>query len=618
MNDLGRLFPFLRSHARRLAWSLVLLVLAGMAEVMTTALAIPMFDKVLNPRGSALAAAAGDKLQFLDRMLSALPGGILAQLSLALVLLTLIKGACIYWSNYGMSHVGQGVVMDLRNRLFEHVLRQSMEFFSRSSTGQLMSRMNSDVEQIQEAVSTSVAELFRESVLLVALVIWIFYIDWRLAGLAMLIAPAALALTLAMGRRIRRVSLRSRESVAALNDRLQQSISGMGVIKAFGGEAYENEHFRKTGEGLFRANMRAARILFLNSPLMEMLGVLCFIPLLIYAHGRIVEGSLTLGHFGGSLFSLFRMYDPIRKLSRLHVQFQRALASASRIAELLGKRVEINDRPGALTLRGVAEGIEFRNVCFQYRNGDGWTGVLDDISLRVRPQMVVALVGSSGAGKSTLVSLLPRFYEVTSGSILIDGVDIRDYTQSSLRRNIAIVTQETFLFNDSIRNNIAYADREASDERIIEAAKAALAHDFIMALPLQYRTVIGERGQRLSGGERQRIAIARALLKNAPILILDEATSALDSQAEQLVQQALSNLMRNRTTFVIAHRLSTIRNADLIVVLEGGRIVEMGNHEELLEANGLYRRFFLLQTEESICAGAGPTGAAISEARRTS
>jgi subfamily B ATP-binding cassette protein MsbA len=575
------------------------LVFAGIAEVLITALAIPMFDKVLNPGGISPAIAGSDKLEFLNRALSVIPGSILTQLAVALVILTLVKGFCIYWSNFGMSYVGQSVVMDLRNRLFEHVLTQSMGFFSVSSTGQLMSRMNSDVEQVQEAVSTSVAELFRESVLLIALVFWIFYIDWRLASLAMLIAPVALILTLVMGRRIRRVSLRSRESVASLNDLLQQSISGMRVIKAFGTEPHENGRFRRSGESLFRANMRAARILFANSPLMEMLGVLCFIPLLYYAHARIVAGSLTLGRFGGSLFSLFRMYDPIRKLSRLHVQFQRAFASSSRISELLDTHVEIHDRPGARSLDGVRRGIEFRDVYFEYRDEAGHSKVLESITLSVQPRMIVAFVGSSGAGKSTLAGLLPRFYDVSAGSILVDGVDVRDYSQSSLRNNIAIVTQETFLFNDTIRNNIAYGDLKAPDERIIEAAQAAFAHDFIMAFPLKYDTVIGERGQRLSGGERQRISIARAILKNAPILILDEATSALDSESEQIVQQALSNLMRNRTTFVIAHRLSTVRSADIIVVLDRGRIVEMGNHERLVEANGLYHRLFKLQTEEA-------------------
>jgi subfamily B ATP-binding cassette protein MsbA len=346
--------------------------------------------------------------------------------------------------------------------------------------------------------------------------------------------------------------------------------------------------------------MKAATILFLNSPVMELLGVLAFIPLLYYAHMRIVQRTLTLGLFGGSLFSLFRMYDPIRKLSRIHVQFQRALASGSRIVELLEAHLEIKDRTDARTLEGVRDSIEFRNVCFDYVDQNGETRVLRDINLKVKRNQVIALVGSSGSGKTTLVGLIPRFYDPTSGSVLIDGTDIREYSQSSLRSQIAIVTQETFLFNDTVRNNIAYGDVHASEEKIIEAARAALADDFIVHFPMNYETLIGERGQRLSGGERQRISIARALLKNAPILILDEATSALDSESEKLVQEALTNLIRDRTTFVIAHRLSTIRNADTILVLENGRIVESGDHDRLMENEGPYRKYFRLQNEESL------------------
>jgi len=613
MEDFRRLFPFLRPHLPRLALAFLLLVCAGVAEVLTTALPIWLFDEVLIsaqvPAGSPAAGAqrtelpansAMEKLQFLRRALALLPGGILAQLSMGLLVFILVKGICIYYSNYGMSHVGQSVVLDLRNMLFDHVLKQSMGFFALNSTGRLMSRMNSDVEQVQEAVSTSVAELFREGVLLIALVAWVFYIDWRMASLALIIAPVALVLTLIMGRRIRRAGLKSRESIATLNDLLQQSISGMRIVKAFGMEVNELDRYRKSGRSLLRANMRAAGILFLNSPLMELLGIICFIPMLFYAYLRIAQGTLTVGTFSGLLFALFRMYDPIRKLSRLHVQFQRAFASASRVTELLDTHIEIHDKPDAVPLRTVNEGIEFHNVHFAYQDASGNARVLEDINLNVQPRKVVALVGSSGAGKTTLAALIPRFYDVTGGRITIDGTDIRDFTQSSLRRNIAMVTQETFLFNDTIRSNIAYGDIHAGDDQIAAAAKAALAHDFIMSFPQKYDTIIGERGQRLSGGERQRIAIARAILKNSPILILDEATSALDSESEQLVQLALSNLMRNRTTFVIAHRLSTIRNADVILVLHQGRIVEIGKHEDLIAARGPYHRFYRLQSEEAL------------------
>jgi subfamily B ATP-binding cassette protein MsbA len=599
---LRTLIRFIRPYLSALILSFGLLVLAGAFEVLTTALVIPLFDKVLAPdqNTSNLGIEKLAMLQFLQRCLSLLPGSILSQLAIALVALTLFKGICVYYSNYSMGYVGQSVVTDLRTQLFSHVLNQSMAFFSLNSTGRLMSRMSGDVDQVQEAVSTSLAELFRETVLLVSLISWIFYIDWKLALLSILIAPLALVLTIRMGKRIRFVSVRGREDAATLNDQLQQSITGMRIIKAFGMESHEGKRFRQSSAKLFRSNMKAAAILFLNSPVMEFIGIVTFIPLLYYANARIHEKTLSLGLFGGSLYSLFRMYDPIRKLSRLHVQFQRALASGSRIMELLETHLEIRDRPDARALDTVRESIEFKNVFFNYIDQNGETRVLRDINLKLERNRVIALVGSSGSGKTTLVGLLPRFYDPTSGSILIDGTDIREYSQSTLRSRMAIVTQETFLFNDTVRNNIAYGDVHASEDRIIEASRAALADDFIMRFPMKYQTVIGERGQRLSGGERQRISIARALLKNAPILVLDEATSALDSESEKLVQQALANLIRDRTTFVIAHRLSTIRNADTILVLDHGRIVESGNHESLMEHDGFYRKLFRLQTEESL------------------
>ena len=634
MNDFSRLIRFIRPHLTALIISLALLFFTGIFEVLTTALAIPLFDDVLTPlsdsaRGNQqngevgkgfLPANASQKkdtttpastperesqqklLNSIKHYLLLSPGSMITKLAVALLVLTLFKGLCLYHSNYIMGRVGQSVVTDLRNQLYSHVLKQSMGFFSLNSTGRLMSRMGSDVEQVQEAVSTTLAELFREVVLLLSLIVWIVRLDWKLALVSLIIAPAALTMTLTMGKSIRRVSLKSRENVATLQDQLQQSITGMRIVKAFGMEPHEEKRFQKSSLDLFRANMKAARILFINSPLMELLGVLSFIPLLYYAQWRIEAKTLTLGIFSGGLFALFRMYDPIRKLSRIHVGFQRAFASASRITELFDTHIEIQDRPAARTLTGIRDSIEFESVFFNYKDSSGESRVLKNINLKIHLKQVVAFVGSSGAGKTTLVGLLPRFYDVTSGSVLIDQIDIREYSQESLRRQIAIVTQETFLFNDTIRNNIAYGDTKASEERIIEAARAALAHDFVMQFPMKYETLIGERGQRLSGGERQRISIARAILKNSPILILDEATSALDSESEKLVQQALANLMQNRTTFVIAHRLSTVRNADIIVVLDHGRIEEMGTHDSLMEQNGLYSRFVRLQTVDSFAS----------------
>ena len=597
MNAFDQLYKFVRPYRKTIVFSLLLTALTAVFELLTTILAIPLFDQVLAPQPDS-ATTGGELFSFLPAMLNLVPGSIVWQLSIALLVLTFFKGISLYISNYSMSLVGQGVVTDLRNTLFDHVLGQSMGFFSLNSTGRLMSKMGNDVEQIQEAVSTVLAELFREIVVLVAMVAVIVIVDWKLALLTLMIAPPAFGLTYALGRRIRKVSLKSRQDTATLSDQLQQSLTGMRIIKAFGMETHESGGFKRNTLQLFQSNMKAMAILFLSSPIMEFMGVVAFVPVLYYAHYHITESDLTVGGFSCSLFALFRMYDPIRKLSRIHVRFQRSLASSSRISDLLHTHYEIQDRPDARTLEGVQGTIEFRNVSFNYQDQDGATEVLKDINLTVKRNRVIAIVGSSGAGKSTLVDLIPRFYDPTSGSVLIDGTDIREYSQDSLRCQIAMVTQETFLFNDTVRNNIAYGNMNASPDQIIAAAKAALADEFIMRFPLQYNAQIGERGQRLSGGERQRISIARALLKNAPILILDEATSSLDSESEKLVQQALVNLIRDRTTFVIAHRLSTIRNADTIIVLENGKIVESGNHESLMAQQGRYCRFFRLQIDE--------------------
>ena len=600
MNNFRRLYPFIKPYRSGLVFSLLLLVFFSLFTATSTTLVMPLFDDVLARTGSA-SPGSEDLLirKVISFLLSVIPGIPITKICVALIILTLLKGICFYFSSYLMSRVGQSFVMDLRNTLFHNVLGQSMSFFSLNSTGRLMSRMSSDVEQLQEASSTVFAELVREIVLLGGLVVLVFWYDWKLAFLSLLIAPLALSLTLVMGKRVRQVSLKGREHTASLNDHLQQSITGMRIIKAFGMELHEEHSFAKTAVRLFRSNMKVASIVFINSPVMEFLGVVAFVPLVYYANFRIDEGTLTLGVLGGLLFALFSMYDPIRKLSRIHVQIQRAMASASRIVELLDTHLEIQDRTDARNLDGFRGSVEFQNVCFDYVDQSGETRVLRDINLKIERNQVIAIVGSSGSGKTTLVGLIPRFYDPTAGSVKIDGVDIREYTQSSLRNQIAIVTQETFLFNDTVRNNIRYGNMNASEEMILKASTAALADDFIRNFPMKYDTLIGERGQRLSGGERQRISIARAILKNAPILILDEATSALDSESEKLVQQALTNLIRDRTTFVIAHRLSTIRNADLILVLEQGRIAESGSHDSLMEQDGLYRKFFRLQMEES-------------------
>lgn len=595
MSEFRRLFEQVRPFLSLLLLSLLLLAVAGSMEIFINSLAAPLFDSVLT---KSPGAHVSETLHWIYSLLGITPENVLWRVAWGLLLFTAIKGVCIYLSNLSMSYVGQNVVMRLRTMLYAHITRQSLSFFSLNSTGRLMSRVINDVEKLQEAVSNTLTEFAREIILMVFLLGYLFYIDWKMACIALLVAPPVFFFTVHLGRRARRFSGASQERLAGLSNLLQEAISGQRVVKAFGMEAFEEKKFRHATRNLLQVNLKSASILAMNSPLMEFLGVLCFVPLIAYASLQIRGNVMSFGDFGAFLFAMARLYDPIRKLSRMHIQVQQAMASATRVFEVLDTRDEIEERPGAVAMPPFSRSIEFNDVSFHYADAGRQRNVLKNIRLRVEKGQIVALVGSSGSGKTTLVNLIPRFFDIVSGAIQIDGTDLRDLSLTSLRSQISVVTQETFLFNDTFRNNIAYGCGDTPLETIAGAAKAALAHDFIVATPAGYDTMVGERGQRLSGGQKQRIAIARAILKDAPILILDEATSALDAESERLVQQALANLIRNRTTFIVAHRLSTIRRADLIVVLDGGEIREIGTHEKLLDSNGIYQRLFRLQYED--------------------
>ena len=507
----------------------------------------------------------------------------------------LAKGAGAYFSTYLMTDVGQRVVRDIRDQLFRHILDQSAAFFGKRTTGQLMSRITNDVNQVQQAVSETIGDLIREGLSAVGWIVLMFYWDWRLTLVSMTGAPLVIYPLVRLGQRVRRSTRRSQEQLEHLSHLTAEAFTGHRIVKAFGAERHEAQRFNVASNSLYRTNLKVTSTVSLLPPIMEFLGGVAVVGLLWYGRSHIAANEMTQGQFLAFIFAAFMLYTPVKRLSRVNANLQQSMAAASRIFEVLDTHSEVLERPGAVPLAPLRRGIEFKDVSFAYDDGAG-KAVLKNVSFGARAGQVIALVGLSGAGKTTLVNLLPRFYDVTGGSIQIDGVDIRDVTLKSLRQQIGIVTQETVLFDDTIANNIAYGLQGSTPQAIEEAARAAHAHEFIQTLPDRYETRIGERGQRLSGGQRQRLAIARALLKNSPILIMDEATSSLDAESELLVQDALANLMRNRTAFVIAHRLSTVRRADAIVALERGRVAEIGRHEELLaKPAGVYAKLYALQ-----------------------
>jgi len=520
----------------------------------------------------------------------------------ALMAVSVLKGVCGYGQSYLMIFVGSRVVTDIRQQLFGHLMRLPVGFHLKNPSSRMLSRVINDVNWIQNAVSGVLKDLFQQSLTFLVLLGVILYQNWRLALFSILVIPLSAYPMVRFGNQLRKIATAGQERTADMSTALQETLTGVRIVKGFTREDAEGRRFAGFNEAYFRTNMKSTQVSSITSPVLEAVGIIGVAGIIWYGGSQVIQGAMTPGTFFSFLTAVFLMYTPIKRLASANNTIQQALAAADRVFTVLDVPTEAARDTGTRGLDGVRSAIALQGVSFRYEGVEAWA--LTDISLTVRPGEVLALVGSSGAGKTTLVNLIPRFHDPTAGAILIDGVDIREIRLAALRRQIGIVSQETLLFDDTVRNNIAYGRDGATEEAVTDAARAAFAHDFIMRLPNGYDTLIGENGVKLSGGERQRLAIARALLRNPPILILDEATSSLDTESERMVQMALANLMKGRTTFVIAHRLSTVQRADRIAVLAGGRLVEVCRHEELLAKVGVYHRLHQMQFQDHGSEGA--------------
>jgi subfamily B ATP-binding cassette protein MsbA len=600
MQQLKRLLRYLLPYLWYFIPSVLLLAGVGLLEAFRLLLIGPILGRVLNP------ATGSDNILlftiphtnhtiYLQRFVPSHFHNAWTIVAFAFVASTILKGIFDYAGTYLVNYAGFGLITELRNSLYNAILRQSSAFFQKHSTGTLISTIVNDIERVQFAMSNVLAESLQQFFTFVFTVGVVIVLGGKLAWLLVLFVPFIIFSSGRIGRRARSTTRKGQDKLADIQNILHETITGNRIVKAFSMESWEFSRFRAAAQRLFRANLRSVAASSISSPLMDIIGSIALALLLLLGREQVVHGAMKPETFVAFIIAVFKLYDPVRKFALFYNNFQQALGASSEIFKFMDLQDEVQEKRNSEVLPPFAKSIVFDSIGFGYSSEETQREVLRSINLEVNAGEILALVGSSGAGKSTLVSLLPRFFDVTSGSIEVDGHDVRDVTLASLRSQIGVVTQETVLFNDSLRNNIAYGQPAVSQREVESAARAALAHDFIMRLPAGYDTVIGEKGVRLSGGERQRIAIARALLKNAPILILDEATSSLDSESESLVQSALQNLMTGRTVIVIAHRLSTIRRANRIVVLENGTVADVGTHEELMQRAGTYRRLYDLQ-----------------------
>ncbi|AXC11761.1 Lipid A export ATP-binding/permease protein MsbA [Acidisarcina polymorpha] len=600
MSRFLRLLRYVRPYSLQALLSVVLMAAVGLLEAFRLLLIKPIFDRVLDPAaphgGISLFNIPGTHYNLdLRHFVPSYFHNDWNVVAFALIVSTIIKGLCDYGGTYLVNYAGFGMITDLRDELYEAILRRSVSFFQKHATGTILSTLINDIERVQYAMSSVLSEFLQQAFTLLFTIVVVIGYGGKLAWVLLIFLPVVIGSARKIGRQVRTTTRRGQDKLAEIQNILHETVTGNRIVKAFNMELWETLRFKTAARRLFRANLRSVRAQAISSPLMDSIGAIAIALLLWVGRIQINHGAMTEGTFFAFIVAVFKLYDPVRKFALFYNNFQTALGASSEIFSFMDAQDDVRERPRPLALKGFRESIRFEDVGFAYSDEEGEREVLHHIDLEIRCGEVVALVGPSGAGKSTMVNLVPRFFDVSSGRILIDGNDVRDVSLRSLREQIGKVTQETILFNDTVRNNIAYGQPDISFERVISAAQAALAHDFILNLPDGYDTVIGEKGFRLSGGERQRLAIARALLKNAPILILDEATSALDSESEALVQAALANLMAKRTSIVIAHRLSTVRRADRIAVIESGRITAIGPHEELLRISPTYQRLNQLQ-----------------------
>lgn len=616
MRRILRLLWYLRPYAAFALMSVVLMAIVGAMAAFRLLLVKPIFDNVLSPTASPDRVLVFN-IPYIHRQLDLqyfVPShfhNAWTVVAFALIVSAIIKSICDYAGTYLVNYAGFGMITDLRNALYDAIIRRSEAFFQRHTTGSLLSTLINDIEKVQFAMSTVLSDFLQQCFTLFFTIVVVVLMGRRLSWVLLLFVPVIISSARRIGRRVRQTTRTGQDKLAEIQNILHETITGNPIVKSFGMERWEMNRFRLAAKKLFRANLKSVSVQAISSPLMDAIGSIAIALLLFIGRNQIVQHKMTAGSFIAFLIGVFTLYDPVRKFALFYNSFQQALGASEDIFKFLDAQDEVPEKKRAFVLKNFKDNIVFDHMSFSYHvEGEDPKQVLCDINLTVQRGEVIALVGPSGAGKSTFVKLIPRFFDVTEGAIRIDGHDLRDLTLDSLRKQIGKVTQETVLFNDTVRNNIAYGQPDVPLERVQEAAQMALAHDFIERLPEGYDTMIGEKGFRLSGGERQRLAIARAILKNSAIMILDEATSALDTESESLVQAALANLMENRTVFVVAHRLSTVRRADRIVVFDKGRIAQIGTHAELLEQGGIYKRLYDLQFDDSSTDDAAPGGVA--------